>query len=1634
MSDLMPHNRGQSPHFSPSRNNAPSSDSPTITIHLPNQGYRVIKFTETTDVRKVIEMIADSINRQTNKELYALRLHNVVTKEVLWIPRDTLITEVIAIMANPSCPNIDCPNLDKTATIKLIQSKGGLSSIHANSVWRAELRVRYIPTCLRELFESDQTTCHFYFDQTKSDYIQANLPTLEHEKAIQLCCLAIRHYYKHTNPASDKKSHLDNIEKEVGFFHFMPKSVINAIKQKNLKKLVSQGYKKITNLTEIEYMMKFFEILKTIYPYDQEEFSVILSSTLNISGSLIIGPHVGISHLTHPRAPLTKVADFSSIEKIKTYSLRKDSLAGTTTSASASFTPATSNGAGGYELNTNNSQKSNSSSGSTKSNLSILNSPLTSKKNSNASNDSMHHTATTTSINKQNTCDCRQLKTQLKIKLSNNDEDISVICDGLNTAESIADLIDGYCRVHNQNGSDGSLWDRTTHTPSSSATNSLEKNARNDGGQTNGSNEKNTPTLNEDYAEIEQRLAEEEGDYSTPAVRSYELDRSQIVLIDEIGKGMFGDVFIGTYKCKQKSSKNGDSFLGDSQDNNNSDALKQNGQIHVAVKICKSEDDNVKSEKFLQEAYIMQKFDHAHIIKLIGICSEDPIWIVMELAKQGELRKYLKTNSDKLKLGTLLLYSYQLSTALSYLESKKFVHRDIAARNVLVSSPNCIKLADFGMSRWVSDQNYYHSSKCILPIKWMAPESINFRRFTHASDVWMFGVCVWEILMLGVKPFQGVKNNDVITKLDNGERLPLPQNCPPRLYSLMNQCWSYEPSKRPNFQAIKEALYDIYMDERRNDSETMRRENRRIQAMSWGPTDDVMLPPPKPCRPMGGNDSSFFASNSDELLNQEVGILKINDGEGAAADLPQTYIIAQNPEILARLLAENDNRGINPSSYTTPASVFNTLAVDVDEQKTVSHQEAPFKTVKMPASEILKLDPVANENDQIDSANSSRANTFDRYAQCSSSSSTIAASASQSTLGSDTGYQTLSKTPPNLSSFLESRKNSLPRQLSTESGNSLNMTGSLDRRPIVPPRTNLPGSQIINPQPATLASRSKGGSLERNQSMSGAYDLMRSRVYRGGSLERNHSNGITVARSGSLERNPNYLAYRTQMKANIENEPVQEEIYDFGGAHLKSCASIALNKGIAKGMIPPGTQLPCESPQPQHSNNPFLQGPQQQQSQPPTVMYNIMSMSQPNSLGMPLSACSSPMSMLSGSYPQAIPQRPFIKSPQPELHSTPQLVQFQISSGVPMAQAHMASVEQSQKSIHESIEAKIRQQKIDSEYDSKWLYQEEQNLKKRLSLINSAADIANSIDQSNNGLMNASFTTGPCQSPRFSPQNPNQSMGPSSLPSDCYTLPPQTPTSLTGSLSRPHTPKSNNSSMERNKPSTKPPTKLDRTNDAIYIATTSVVKAVINLSQGVEKGHAVDYLDLVKNVGIELRNLLGSVDKLTATLPQPSLKEVEMAHTILPKDMQELVSAMRLAQQYSETTVDVEYRKRMLEAAHVLAMNSKNLLDVVDAVRSNLSLSSLTTSQSPSIDLGQTQQHQSQPHQKTFKTQMSHESTISYENFPGFPKNQFLFHTTSPPSSLRITPSSHGIYDNENIISSQHFDEPLKIIESDEIK
>ncbi|XP_049288894.1 uncharacterized protein LOC125766872 isoform X2 [Anopheles funestus] len=1241
--------RGHSPHFSPSRQTTQTGDTQTLHVYLPNHGFRMIRFDEASDVRQIINIIVGwlSPGQKPNPQSYALRLRHMLTKEVLWMPPDTSMSQVMAHIFNPSCSNADCPNVDKSTIAKRMQQKTSGAVGHANSVWKAELRVRYIPKNLKELYERDRTTCHFYFDQVKQDYIQSNVPNIDPEIAIQLCCLGIRHYYKDTNHTSnDRKQHLDYIEKEMGFGNFIPKSVIDTIKQKNLKKQIQAGYKKVYSYSEMEYMLKFFDLLRTQYTFDQEQFNVQLSSSWNIRVDLIIGPHVGISYSVNPQAPPTKVTDFESIERI------------TTSILPTSLTKSDHQGlsGSGKGLKGKDQPDLTSSCGSNSSTGDGDKSKKDGKKGSSTSSASSQ-------------CACGDIKTQLRIRVSGNSEDLAITCDGIKTSESIADLVDGYCRLFNNN--DNSLWDRTvvskvggvgsaTPPTSNSATNSLEKSQlkksltesqtsscdrhgsrSSSADRLNGGNNEQSdmstsslqggsqqqppkPTLNEDYAEL--GMCDEEGDYSTPAARDYELDRSQITLNEIIGVGQFGDVHIGTCRLPNKStlvSKLNQSLTSEfdeySQmvmDNGNADAQKT-GIIQVAVKTCKPDADTTTSEKFLQEAYIMKKFEHPHIIKLIGISSGPPIWIVMELARHGELRAYLKKNGPKLKLGTLLLYSYQLSTALSYLESKKFVHRDIAARNVLVSSPTCIKLADFGLSRWVEDQSYYTSTKGMLPIKWMAPESINFRRFTTASDVWMFGVCTWEILMLGIKPFQGVKNCDVIGKLENGERLPLPPNCPPRLYSLMSQCWSLEPLKRPNFKSVKETLYEILMEERHSDCETMRRENRRVAAMSWGAGDDMA--PPKPARgPTMGGDGPLVP--------------------GA----PQTYIVARDPTVLAALMRENEQRGINPSSYTTPASqqqqhqtqqpyypqgnsivTYQQYHAQQQQQQVLAaeyyqhqqhqqHQQQQQYVMQQSQPQQVAGNYIAYSGSPVQNIPPSGAQAYSQQAAF------VKSPQQEDQPGGAKSRSLERNVGQNIVSAYAARINSLERtrQMSMEYGSTVKAmrSNSLTRQYSGGNQSDLypgvghgvrsssleRGAQMVNassvggngaggfmnrmgslernsqsPSQSIFLNSMKGGSLERNQSAAIVNDMMNSKIaYKGGSLERNQHILLTRSGSavGSLERNMPFQNYRSPVAAAPkEQEPFQEEIYDFGGVNVKSCASIALKKSVEKGMLPPSS-------------------------------------------------------------------------------------------------------------------------------------------------------------------------------------------------------------------------------------------------------------------------------------------------------------------------------------------------------------------------------------------------------------------------------------------------------------------------------
>uniref|UniRef100_A0A8K9UFJ3 Focal adhesion kinase 1 n=2 Tax=Oncorhynchus mykiss TaxID=8022 RepID=A0A8K9UFJ3_ONCMY len=406
----------------------------------------------------------------------------------------------------------------------------------------------------------------------------------------------------------------------------------------------------------------------------------------------------------------------------------------------------------------------------------------------------------------------------LLLNVAGAPEPLTVTTASLNTAENMADLIDGYCRLVNgvsqsfivrvQKECYCSLSSPLSIPPSLTVCRSL------------------FSPETDDYAEI----IDDEDTYTMPSSeyrsisRDYEIQRQRIELGRCIGEGQFGDVHQGVYMSPE------------------------NPALSVAIKTCKNCTSDSVREKFLQEALTMRQFDHPHIVKLIGVITENPVWIIMELCTLGELRSFLQVRKYNLDLASLILYAFQLSTALSYLESKRFVHRDIAARNVLVSSVDCVKLGDFGLSRYMEDSSYYKASKGKLPIKWMAPESINFRRFTSASDVWMFGVCMWEILIYGVKPFQGVKNNDVIGRIENGERLAMPHNCPPTLYSLMTKCWAYDPSKRPCFTELKAQLSQILEEEKLQQKERTRMEMRRQVSVSWdsGGSDEA---PPKPSRP-----------------------------------------------------------------------------------------------------------------------------------------------------------------------------------------------------------------------------------------------------------------------------------------------------------------------------------------------------------------------------------------------------------------------------------------------------------------------------------------------------------------------------------------------------------------------------------------------------------------------------------------------------------------------------------------------------------------------------------------------------------------------------------------------------------------
>uniref|UniRef100_A0A8C7W926 Tyrosine-protein kinase n=1 Tax=Oncorhynchus mykiss TaxID=8022 RepID=A0A8C7W926_ONCMY len=260
------------------------------------------------------------------------------------------------------------------------------------------------------------------------------------------------------------------------------------------------------------------------------------------------------------------------------------------------------------------------------------------------------------------------------------------------------------------------------------------------------------------------------------------LNHEDVTLGELLGKGNFGEVFKGTLRDKTP----------------------------VAVKTCKEDLPQELKIKFLSEARILKQYDHANIVKLIGVCTQrQPIYIVMELVSGGDFLSFLRKKKEDLKIKQLVKFSLDAAAGMAYLELKNCIHRDLAARNCLVGESNLLKISDFGMSRQEDDGIYSSSGLKQIPIKWTAPEALNYGRYSSESDVWSFGILLWETFSLGVCPYPGMTNQQAREQVEKDYRMSCPTKCPEEIYKVMQKCWEYKPENRPKFADLQKELASI---------------------------------------------------------------------------------------------------------------------------------------------------------------------------------------------------------------------------------------------------------------------------------------------------------------------------------------------------------------------------------------------------------------------------------------------------------------------------------------------------------------------------------------------------------------------------------------------------------------------------------------------------------------------------------------------------------------------------------------------------------------------------------------------------------------------------------------------------------
>ncbi|KAM6893714.1 receptor tyrosine-protein kinase erbB-4-like [Xenentodon cancila] len=298
------------------------------------------------------------------------------------------------------------------------------------------------------------------------------------------------------------------------------------------------------------------------------------------------------------------------------------------------------------------------------------------------------------------------------------------------------------------------------------------------------------------------------------------LKETELKRVKILGSGAFGTVYKGIWVPEGETVK-----------------------IPVAIKILNETTGPKANVEFMDEALIMASMEHPHLVRLLGVCLSPTIQLVTQLMPHGCLLDYVHEHKDNIGSQLLLNWCVQIAKGMMYLEERRLVHRDLAARNVLVKSPNHIKITDFGLARLLdADEKEYNADGGKMPIKWMALECIHYRKFTHQSDVWSYGVTIWELMTFGGKPYDGIPTREIPDILEKGERLPQPPICTIDVYMVMVKCWMIDADSRPKFKELAAEFC------------RMARDPQRYLVIQGD--DRMKLPSP--------NDSKFFQSLLDE--------------------------------------------------------------------------------------------------------------------------------------------------------------------------------------------------------------------------------------------------------------------------------------------------------------------------------------------------------------------------------------------------------------------------------------------------------------------------------------------------------------------------------------------------------------------------------------------------------------------------------------------------------------------------------------------------------------------------------------------------------------------------------------------------